>query len=132
MFSQWTLNNLTIGDGLTISNHVTFSQIFVGANVSNLILGKRITAVQNTSFNQSGSTFRTNLKSITFQGKMSTVGYRTFTNYSYPMESLTEVFFNDFNSTFTFGAEAFNTVNYNVIIYIKPKQNLRIFKKDNF
>jgi hypothetical protein len=134
-FDGTTLNTLTIGDGLVVGSgigkisHYTFSQIFVGANISNLVLGKGITEVINTSFDESGFAFRGNLKSITFQGKMSTVGYRTFTNYSYPMDSLTEVFFNNFDSTFTFGAEAFNTVNYNVIIYIKPKQNLRIFKK---
>jgi len=134
-FTGTTLNTLTIGDGLVVGSgfgkisHYTFSQIFVEANISNLVLGKGITQVELNSFLASGNTFRANLKSITFQGKMSSVGYQTFVNYSYPMNSLTEVFFNDFDSTFTFGAEAFNTVNYNVIIYIKPKQNLRIFKK---
>jgi len=134
-FTGTTLNTLTIGDGLVVGSgfgkvsHYTFSQIFVEANISNLVLGKGITQVELNSFLASGNTFRANLKSITFQGKMSSVGYQTFVNYSYPMNSLTEVFFNDFDSTFTFGAEAFNSVNYNVIIYIKPKQNLRIFKK---
>lgn len=126
-FTGTTLKNLTIGDGLTISNHVTFSQIFVGANVSNLILGKGITAVQNTSFNQSGSTFRTNLKSITFQATMSSLGASTFSTSSGPfMVKLTEIFFNDFTTPFSFGAGMFDYLNYDVKVYIKPKQNLRI------
>jgi acetyltransferase-like isoleucine patch superfamily enzyme len=129
-FTGTTLKNLTIGDGLAISNHVTFSQIFVGANISNLILGKGITAVQNTSFNQSGSTFRTNLKSITFQAIMSSLGASTFGQVNGPfMLSLTEIFFNDFTTPFSFGAGMFDYLDYNVKVYIKPKQNLRIFKK---
>jgi hypothetical protein len=130
-FTGTTLNNLTIGDGLAISNHVTFSQIFVGANISNLILGKRITAVQNTSFDQSGITFRSNLKSITFQGKMSSLGPSTFglATTGGSMFSLTEIFFNEFTTPFSFGAGMFDYLNYNIKVYIKPKQNLRILKK---
>jgi len=129
-FTGTTLNNLTIGDGLAISNHVTFSQIFVGANVSNLILGKRITAVQNTSFNQSGNTFRNNLKSITFQGTMSSLGASTFGQAGGPtMFNLTEIFFNEFTTPFSFGAGMFDYLDYNVKVYIKSKQNLRILKK---
>jgi hypothetical protein len=126
-FDGTTLNNLIIGDGLTISNHTTFSQIFVGANISNLILGKRITAVQNTSFNQSGGTFRNNLKSITFQATMSSLGASTFGQPGGPsMFNLTEIFFNDFTTPFSFGAGMFDYLDYNVKVYIKPKQNLRI------
>jgi hypothetical protein len=130
-FTATTLNNLTIGDGLAISNHVTFSQIFVGANISNLILGKRITAVENTSFDQSGITFRSNLKSITFQGKMSSLGPSTFglATTGGSMFSLTEIFFNEFTTPFSFGAGMFDYLNYNIKVYIKPKQNLRILKK---
>jgi hypothetical protein len=125
-FTGTTLNSLRIGNAYAINTHYTFSQIFDGANISNLILGKRITAVENDSFYQSGNIFRTNLKSITFEGKMRSIGPETFASNFYPMQNLNEVFFNDFDSTFTFGSKAFDTVNYNVVIY-KPKQNLRIF-----
>lgn len=128
-FTGTTLNSLRIGDGFTISDHVDFAVIFIGANISNLILGKGITQLEKNSFNASANTFRANLKSITLEGKMISLGTETFTNYSYPMENLNEVFFNDFNSTFTFGNRVFDSVNYNVIVYIKPKQNLRIFLK---
>ena len=125
-FSGTTLNSLRIGDGYVISSHYDFSQIFNEANISNLILGKRITVVEKNSFYESGNIFRANLKSITFEGKMRSIGAETFLNSSYPMDSFTEVFFNDLDSTFTFGERAFDSVNYNVVIY-KPKQNLRIF-----
>ena len=128
-FAGTTLNSLRIGDGYVISSHYQFSQIFDGSNISNLILGKRITAVEKNSFYDSGFLFRGNLKSITFEGKMISIGIETFLNPSYPMDNLNEVFFNDFNSTFTFGDRVFDSVNYNVVVYIKPKQNLRIFKK---
>jgi len=129
-FTGTTLNTLTIGDGFAISNHVTFSQIFVGANISNLILGKKITAVENTSFNQSGVVFRINLKSITFQATMSSLGPSTFGQVGGPsMFNLTEIFFNDFTTPFNFGAGMFDFLNYDVKVYIKPKQNLRILKK---
>jgi hypothetical protein len=45
------------------------------------------------------------------------------------MLSLTEIFFNDFTTPFSFGAGMFDYLDYNVKVYIKPKQNLRIFKK---
>lgn len=128
-FTGTTLNSLRIGDGYVISSHYDFAQIFDGANISNLILGKGITEVEQNSFYDSGNTFRVNLKSITFEGKMSSLGSQTFAHYSYPMDSFTEVFFNDFDSTFIFGDRAFDSVNYDVVVYIKPKQNLRIFKK---
>jgi len=128
-FTFTTLDTLRIGDGLTISSHSTFSKIFDGANISNLILGKGITAVETASF-QSGTTFRQNLKSITFEATMSSLGASTFRAFNQPlMTQLTEIFFNDFTTPFTFGAEMFNFLNYNVTVYIKPKQNLRIFKK---
>jgi hypothetical protein len=128
-FDGTTLNTLTIGDGLTISNHSTFAKIFVGANISNLVLGEKITTIFTTSFYQSGNTFRSNLKSITFKGKMSEFGANAFVNYSQPMMNLSEVFFNEFTSSFIFGDAAFDSVNYNVKLYIKPKPNLRIFQK---
>ena len=128
-FTETTLNSLRIGDGYVISAHYDFSQIFDEANISNLILGKGITQLEKSSFYASGNTFRANLKSITFEGKMSSLESETFLNPSYPMDNFTEVFFNDFDSTFIFGDRAFDSVNYNVVVYIKPKQNLRIFKK---
>ena len=106
---------------------VFFHNVF--KNISNLILGKGITQLEKSSFYASGNTFRANLKSITFEGKMSSLESETFLNPSYPMDNFTEVFFNDFDSTFIFGDRAFDSVNYNVVVYIKPKQNLRIFKK---
>jgi len=128
-FNQAILNTLRIGDGLTISSNLTFSQIFDGANISNLILGKGITAVESASF-ESGAIFRLNLKSITFEATMSSLGASTFGAFNQSlMTQLTEIFFNDFTTPFTFGAEMFNFLNYNVTVYIKPKQNLRIFKK---
>ena len=128
-FTGTTLNTLRIGDGLAISNDTTFSQIFVGANISNLILGKKITVLTQDSFYQCGSTFRSNLKSITFEAIMNSLGEYTFYNFFSPMENLSEVFFNEFTSPFTFGRDIFEYVNYNVTVYIKPKQNLRILKK---
>lgn len=130
-FTGTTLNTLRIGDGLAISNQVTFSQIFFGANISNLILGKRITAVQNSSFYQSGSTFRNNLKSITFEGKVSSLGAYTFSDAFTPgpslyLNKLNEIFFNDLADSINLGTYVFN---FNITVYIKPKQNLRIFKK---
>jgi hypothetical protein len=127
-FTGTTLNSLRIGNAYAINSHYNFSQIFDGASISNLILGKGITAVEKNSFFDSGWIFRSNLKSITFEGKMRSIGLETFTNYSYPMDNFNEVFFNDFDSTFVFGYNAFDSVNYNIVIY-KPKQNLRIFKK---
>lgn len=130
-FTGTTLNTLTIGDGFAIGNHITFSQIFFGANISNLILGKRITVVQNDSFYQSGSTFRNNLKSITFEGKVSTLGAYTFSDAftdgpSLYLNKLNEIFFNDLADSINLGTYVFN---FNITVYIKPKQNLRIFKK---
>jgi hypothetical protein len=128
-FTGTTLNTLIIGDGLTISNHSTFAKIFVEANISNLVLGEKITKIFTTSFYGSGNTFRSNLKSITFKGKMSEFGANAFVNYSQPMMNLSEVFFNEFTSPFIFGDAAFDSVNYNVKLYIKTKPNLRIFQK---
>jgi hypothetical protein len=96
-FTGTTLNSLRIGDGFTINDHVDFAVIFIGANISNLILGKGITQLEKNSFNASANTFRANLKSITLEGKMISLGTETFTNYSYPMENLNEVFFKLFN-----------------------------------
>lgn len=128
-FTGTTLNTLRIGDGLAISSHDTFSQIFVQANISNLILGKKITAVESASFYRSGSTFRNNLKSITFEAIMSSLGVSTFGSLTSNMSNLTEIFFNDFTTPFTFGAGMFDYVNYDVKVYIKPKKNLKILKK---
>jgi hypothetical protein len=128
-FTLTALKILRIGDGLIISNHVAFSQIFFGANISNLILGKNITQLNSDSFFTSGTTFRSNLKSITFEGVMNSISAYTFNNPNSPMTNLTEVFFNEFTSSFVFGEGIFDNVNYNIKLYIKPKQNLRIFQK---
>jgi hypothetical protein len=60
---------------------------------------------------------------------MNSISAYTFNNPSSPMTNLTEVFFNEFTSSFVFGEGIFDNVNYNIKLYIKPKQNLRIFQK---
>ena len=133
-FTGTTLNSLRIGDGLVVKNafgmvsHLTFSKIFVGANISNLVLGKGITELTQESFDGSGNIFRANLKSITFEGKMRGL-FNTFTFGSLfsPMTNLTEIFFDEFADSFIMGDDTFLNVNYDVKVYIKPKQNLRIF-----
>ena len=133
-FTGTTLNSLTIGDGLVVGSgfgsisHITFSRIFVGVNISNLILGKGITQVLYSSFDNSSNIFRSNLKSITFKGKMSLLS-NTFYSVSYPFTNLTEIFFDEFANSFVMGDDTFTTANYDMKIYIKPKQTLRIFKK---
>jgi len=133
-FTGTTLNSLRIGNGLVVKNlfgtitHTNFSSIFFGANISNLVLGKGITEVEQDSFSGSGTIFRTNLKSITFEGKMRGL-FDTFTfgTLSSPMPNLTEIFFDEFTDPFIMGDDTFKNVNYDIKIYIKPKQNLRIF-----
>jgi len=133
-FTGTTLNSLRIGNGLVVKalfgtiTHPDFSKIFFGANISNLVLGKGITEVEQDSFYLSGNTFRTNLKSITFEGKMRGL-FNTFTFgtlYS-PMPNLTEIFFDEFTDEFFMGDDTYFNVNYDLKIYIKSKQNLRIF-----
>jgi hypothetical protein len=134
-FTGTTLNSLRIGNGLVVNSlssggtsHLDFSQIFVGANISNLVLGKGIIEVEQNSFYSSGNTFRTNLKSITFEGKMRGLfNTSTFGTLYRPMPNLTEIFFDEFTDEFIMGDDTYFNVNYDIKIYIKPKQNLRIF-----
>lgn len=133
-FTGTTLNSLRIGNGLVVKNdfgsmsHSNFSNIFFGANISNLVLGKGITEVEQDSFYASGNTFRNNLKSITFEGKMRGLfNTSTFGTLYSPMPNLTEIFFDEFTDEFIMGDDTFLNVNYDIKIYIKRKQNLRIF-----
>ena len=134
-FTGTTLNSLTIGDGLVVGSgfgsisHTAFSIMFIGANISNLILGKGITQVYNSSFDNASNIFRSNLKSITFKGKMSGLYSNTFYSVSYPFTNLTEIFFDEFTDSFVMPDDTFTNANYDMKIYIKPKQTLRIFKK---